>query len=82
MSTIRHSPFDRSKQKGVLHRRQFLQTAGSLPALAALGVSAGPASGEGTASAQKPIYLSDLSRCQPVSALSRKPKRHHWRAGL
>jgi hypothetical protein len=37
MSTIRHSPLDRSSQKSPLHRRQFLQTAGSLPALAALG---------------------------------------------
>ena len=80
MSTIRQSPFDRSKQKGVLQRRQFLQAAGSLPALVAMGGAAGRALGEGTlASAQKPIYLNDLSRCQPASALSRKPKRHHWR---
>ncbi len=25
------------------------------------------------------IYLSDLDRCQPATALSRKPKRGHWR---
>ena len=29
--------------------------------------------------AAEPIYLTDLSRCQPADALSSKPRRKHWR---
>lgn len=70
----------RSSHRKSFHRRQFLQVAASLPTLAVLGGSAGLSRGESPVSPkQAPIYLSDLGRCQPASALSRKPRRHHWR---
>jgi len=60
-------------------RRQFLQAAASLPAVGALG-GFGLSLGQAPASyTGKAVYLSDLGRCEPASALSRKPRRHHWR---
>ncbi|MBM3773593.1 MAG: hypothetical protein FJW37_00335 [Acidobacteria bacterium] len=47
-------------------RRRFLQAAALSSAAAAA-----PASGS--------AYISDLSACRPSAALSRKPRRHHWR---
>ncbi len=49
---------------------------------AASGAVPGGASGAGQASAGgggEPVYLSDLSRCEPGGVLSRKPRRNHWR---
>jgi len=31
------------------------------------------------ANASRAVVLTDMSQCQPASALSSKPKRHHWR---
>ncbi len=77
MKTDRQPCFNHNRP---FHRRAFLQAAAALPALGTLGGSAGFALGHApVASTQAPVYLSDLALCQPASALSRKPKRHHWR---
>jgi len=80
MNTMRYASSFHQVRKGTLGRREFLQTAASLPLVAAFNkpdsVKASPVpkdSGDGV------IYLSDFSRCLPASALSRKPKRRHWR---
>src|SRR5437870_5718744 len=54
-------------------RRRFLKMT------AALGASSRLASAQDPGSQDRSIYLSDMSRCRPQSALSRKPRRHHWR---
>src|SRR5689334_11008521 len=52
-------------------RRLFLQMA------AAAG--ARMAGAQDTGSQDGSIYLADMTRCRPQSALSRKARRHHWR---
>ncbi len=56
-------------------RRVFLRVAGSAvaasPSLAASSGAADPGA--------ETVYLSDMSRCLPGSALSKKPRRNHWR---
>jgi Glycosyl hydrolase-like 10 len=52
-------------------RRLFLQMA------AAAGARI--AGAQDTGSQDGSIYLADMTRCRPQSALSRKPRRHHWR---
>lgn len=50
-----------------MHRRLFLQSA-TAAALAPL-----------PGAAAEPVYLSDMSRCLPQSALTRKPRHKRWR---
>ena len=64
---------------GRLSRRQFMQTtaaASMVPLEAAQETRAPgfPANLERT-----PVYITDLHRCQPRSALSKEPKPHRWR---
>ena len=71
-----------SSAKALVDRRQFLKTAGA--AYGGIAMSPGrdtseaasPAPESGSAEA---IYLTDLERCQPQSALARKPMRNRWR---
>ena len=67
---------------GSVGRREFLQAAamvsGASAALSSL--KAGPAMSEaGPSESGEAIYLTDLGRCRPASALSRKPRRNRWR---
>jgi uncharacterized lipoprotein YddW (UPF0748 family) len=59
-----------------IRRRQFLQTAMIAPALATWKLNSTTLKADDK---QDSIYLSDMSLCQPKTALSPKPKRHHWR---
>ena len=59
-----------------LTRRRFLRTSAGTAA-AANSLQDWPAAL--AAPAADPIYLSDMSRCLPASALSKKPRRNHWR---
>ena len=64
-----------------LDRRRFLQ-ATLASSLAGVGNAMSPPPRRQTdpnPGAEKPIYLVDLDRCQPQSALSRKPLRNRWR---
>ena len=56
-------------------RRVFLRVAGSAVA-ASPSLAASPGAADPGA---EPVYLSDMSRCLPGSALSKKPRRNHWR---
>lgn len=61
----------KSQHDPALTRRLFLKAASA----AALSATAPAAAPQGT----EPIYLSNMSNCQPASALTDKPKRGHWR---
>lgn len=61
---------------GSISRRVFLKTAGSIAAASSL---VGVLPGQASPSATDPIYLTDMSRCSPAGALSRKSARRHWR---
>lgn len=74
-----------SRSKGLaasshLDRRQFLQNATTV-ATATTMLQPGLVLGRSRPSqeAAEPGYLTDMSRCQPASALSSKPRRNHWR---
>ena len=59
-----------------IDRREFLQTTGVSTAVATMVSGSVPADEQ--ADQARPIYLTDLSRCEPGSALSRKARRNHW----
>ena len=64
-----------------LNRRLFLKTTAVLSG-AALGATGGQESHAARAAAKAgggAIYITDLSHCEPRSALSHKPQRHRWR---
>src|SRR5437016_9479793 len=62
-------------------RRQFLRmTTAASTIIAARGRNvSGFGQNRPAGSTQQPIYLTDLDRCQPQSALSRKARSHYWR---
>ena len=63
-------------------RRSFLKVAAALSGAIAVGAAEGrecDAAGPSTGSESDPVYLADLSICEPASALTRKPRRHRWR---
>ena len=67
---------------GSVGRREFLQAAAmaSGASVALSSLKAGPAmSAAGPSESGEAIYLTDLGRCRPASALSRKPGRNRWR---
>ena len=68
--------------RGTVGRRQFLQAAamvsGASAALSSLR-AAPPGSAAASSESGEAIYLTDLGRCRPASALSRKPRRNRWR---
>src|SRR5258708_4711493 len=49
-----------------MNRRIFLQSTAAAFAAPAFGATA-------------PVYFPDMNRCQPASALCRKPRGRHWR---
>ncbi|MSO21679.1 MAG: hypothetical protein EXQ58_00185 [Acidobacteria bacterium] len=65
-----------------MDRRQFLQNATALTTAATI---LQPNSGLSLSESAPPkktaeaFYLTDMGRCQPPSAFSRKPRRNHWR---
>src|SRR5262249_24321651 len=77
LRSIDAMPENHALPAATLERRQFLQTAALLCGAAVAKAEEQPA-GSGAWS-QPPIYLADFDRCQPRSALARKPMRHHWR---
>src|SRR5256885_17100690 len=62
-------------------RRQFLRmTTAASTIIAARGRNvSGFGQNRPAGSTRQPIYLTDLARCQPQSALSRKARSHYWR---
>ena len=67
---------------GSVGRREFLQAAAMVSgaSVALSSLTAGPAmSAAGPSESGEAIYLTDLGRCRPDSALSRKPRRNRWR---
>src|SRR5438876_10275982 len=71
-----------NSSEGLLNRRQFL-TATAAASVAAAGVQESPtlaraANFSALEPAAQPIYLADLNRCEPQSALSRKRKKGCW----
>ena len=66
---------------GPVGRRRFLQTVAVVSG-AAVAVPRSQrvqaASAADTTRSQQALYMTDLDRCQPASALSRKPQRNHW----
>ena len=71
-----------ASRPGSVGRREFLQAAAmaSGASVALSSLKAGPAmSAAGPSESGEAIYLTDLGRCRPASALSRKPGRNRWR---
>ncbi len=70
------------KNPGGVDRREFLQAAALASSAVTMGAGHEPLQA-GSASPAAPtaqaLYLTDLDRCQPQSALSRKPLPGHWR---
>ena len=67
---------------GSVGRREFLQAAAlvSGASVALSSLEAAPAmSAAGPSESGEAIYLTDLGRCRPASALSRQPRRNRWR---
>jgi hypothetical protein len=69
----------RSAGSGAVSRRGFILggAASAVPA-SARGAAQAAAAGVHT-EAGRALYLADLGACRPASALSRKPRRNHWR---
>ncbi len=68
--------------RGTVGRREFLQAAAMVPGASVALSSLEPAPGlsaAGSSDSGEAIYLTDLGRCLPASALSRKPRRNRWR---
>jgi hypothetical protein len=69
-------PEEFSASSNPLDRREFLQAASVLSAAATTGRTA--VLPREQADQPKPIYLTDMARCEPHSALSQKARRNHW----
>ena len=70
------------KNPGGVDRREFLQAAALVSSAATMEAGHEPlqaAAASPAAPTTQALYLTDLDRCQPQSALSRKPLPGHWR---
>ncbi len=64
---------------GRLSRRQFMQATAALSMVPHEAAQETGALGFPADLAQPPVYVTDLDRCQPRSALSHEPRTHRWR---